>query len=140
MVDARDHVAETNQALSITLLVGKVCLTLIFFMNAFGVIDQSTAAHEMVAYGIPQEIVPAAIWGGRTLQLIAGAVLLWRSDWIATLACLALVAFLIPATIIAHSFWSAPPDAYGAQLVNSLKNLAMVGGLLTVGALYWRSR
>jgi putative oxidoreductase len=140
MVDVRDHVAETNRALSITLFVGKVCLTLIFFMNAFGVIDQSKAAHEMVAYGIPQAIVPAAIWGGRSLQLIAGAVLLWRSDWIATLACLALVAFLIPATIIAHSFWSAPPDAYGAQLVNFLKNLSMVGGLLAVGALYWRSR
>ena len=44
MVDVRDHVAETNQALSITLFVGKVCLTLIFFMNAFGVIDQSKAA------------------------------------------------------------------------------------------------
>ena len=134
------NVGHRDAALSTTLLVGKFCLTLIFFMNAFGVIDQSTAAHEMVAYGIPQEIVPAAIWGGRTLQLIAGAVLLWRSDWIATLACLALVAFLVPATIIAHSFWSAPPDAYGAQLINFLKNLAMVGGLLTVGALYWRSR
>ena len=140
MVDVRHHVAETSHGLSITVFVGKVCLTLIFFMNAFGVIDQSKAAHEMVAYGSPQAIVPVAIWGGRTLQLIAGAVLLWRSDWIATLACLALVAFLVPATIIAHSFWSAPPDAYGAQLVNSLKNLAMVGGLLTVGALYWRSR
>jgi len=140
MVDVRDRVADTNQVLSTTLFVGKVCLTLIFFMNAFGVIDQSKAAHEMVAYGAPQAIVPAAIWGGRVLQLIAAAVLVWRSDWIATLACLALVAFLIPATIIAHSFWSAPPDAYGAQLVNFLKNLAMVGGLLSVGALYWRSR
>ena len=97
-------------------------------MNAFGVIDQSKAAHEMVAYGIPQAIVPGAIWGGRILQLIASAVLLWRSDWIATLACLALVAFLIPATIIAHNFWSAPPDAYGAQLVNFLKNLSMLTG------------
>jgi len=139
MVVVRDHVADTNQALSITLFVGKVCLTLIFLMNAFGVIDQSKAVHEMIAYGIPQAIVPGAIWGGRILQLIASAVLLWRSDWIATLACLALVAFLIPATIIAHNFWSAPPDAYGAQLVNFLKNLSMVGGLLAVGALYWRS-
>ena len=139
MVVVRDHVAETNQAVSITLFVGKVCLTLIFFMNAFGVIDQSKAAHEMVAYGIPQAVVPAAIWCGRILQLIASAVLLWRSDWIATLACLALVAFLIPATVMAHSFWGAPPDAYGAQLVNFLKNLSMVGGLLAVGALYWRS-
>ena len=43
MVDVRDHVAETNHDLSITLFVGKVCLTLIFFMNAFGVIDQSMA-------------------------------------------------------------------------------------------------
>jgi len=140
MVLVRDDVAETNQAESITVFAGKVCLTLIFFMNAFGVIDQSKAAHEMVAYGIPQAIVPAGIWGGRILQLIAAAVLLWRSDWIATLACLALVAFLVPATIIAHGFWSAPPDAYGAQLVNFLKNLAMIGGLLVVGALYWRSR
>jgi putative oxidoreductase len=139
MVDIRDHVAGTNQAVSITVFVGKVCLTLIFFLNGLGVIDQSHAAHEMVAYGIPQGIVPAAIWGGRILQSIAGAVLLWRSDWIAALACVALIAFLIPATIIGHSFWSAPPDAYGAQLVNFLKNLAMIGGLLTVGALYWRS-
>jgi putative oxidoreductase len=133
-------VARTNLAWSITLFVGKVCLTLIFFMNAFGVIDQSKAAHEMVAYGIPQAIVPAAIWGGRILQLIAGTVLLWRNDRMATLACFALIAFLVPATIIAHSFWIAPPDAYGAQLVNFLKNLAMVGGLLAVGALHWRSR
>jgi len=140
MINVQEHVKETNQALSITLFVGKVCLTLIFFMNAFGVIDQSKAAHEMVAYGIPQAIVPAAIWNGRSVQLFPSAVLLWRSDWMATLACLALVAFLIPATIIAHSFWSAPPDAYGAQLVNFLKNLSMVGGLLALGALYWRSR
>jgi len=140
MVDLSDYVAETNGALSITLFVGKVCLTLIFFMNAFGVIDQSKAAHELAVYGIPQAMVPAAMWGGRSLQLIAGALLLWRSDWIATLACLALVAFLVPATIIAHSFWSAPPEAYGAQLVNFLKNLSIVGGLLAVGALNWRSR
>ena len=32
MVVVRDHVADTNQALSITLFVGKVCLTLIFLM------------------------------------------------------------------------------------------------------------
>ena len=140
MAYIRDDLAPANQALSITLFVGKVCLTLIFFMNAFGVIDQSKAAHEMIVYGIPQAIVPAAVWGGRVLQLIAGAVLLWRNDWIATVACLALVGFLIPATIIAHSFWSAPPDAYGAQLVNFLKNLAIIGGLLAVGALYGRSR
>ena len=139
MAYVRDDIAQKNQLLSITLFVGKVCLTLIFFMNAFGVVDQSMAAHEMVVYGIPQAIVPAAVWSGRVLQLIAAALLLWRNDWIATVACLALVAFLVPATIIAHGFWSAPPDAHGAQLVNFLKNLAMVGGLLAVGALYWRS-
>jgi putative oxidoreductase len=71
---------------------------------------------------------------------MAGAVLLWRNDWMATVACLALVGFLIPATIIAHGFWSAPSEVYGAQLVNFLKNLSMIGGLLAVGALYWRSR
>jgi len=134
------EVDQTEQVLSMVLFLGKVCLTLIFFMNAFGVLDQSFAAHEMVAYGIPPAIVPAAIWSGRILQLIAAAVILWRSDWIATLACLALIAFLIPATIIGHSFWNAPPDAYGAQLVNFLKNVAMVGGLMAVGALYCRSR
>jgi len=136
----RDPVARTNQTVSITLFVGKVCLTLMFFMNAFGVVDQSFAAHELVAYGFPPAIVPAAVWAGRVLQLAAGAVLVWRNDRFATVACLALVVFMILATIIGHSFWSAPPDAYGAQLVNFLKNLSMIGGLLVIGAMCWRSR
>jgi len=74
-----------------------------------------------------------------TNEALSGTLLLWRNDWIATLACLALVAFLIRATIIAHSFWSAPPEECGVQIVNFLKNLAIVGGLLAVGALSWRS-
>jgi hypothetical protein len=40
------------------------------------------------------------------------------------LACPPLLAFLTRATTIAHGFWSARPDAYGAQFVNFLKNLA----------------
>jgi putative oxidoreductase len=53
----------------------------------------------------------------------------WHQDWAAG----ALSAFVIPATLIFHSFWSIPnPVEAMRQQVLFLKNVAILGGLLTV--------
>jgi putative oxidoreductase len=44
-----------------------------------------------------------------------------------------LIAFLVPATLVAHDFWDvAGTPAYFPQLLQFLKNAAMTGGLLFI--------
>ena len=48
---------------------------------------------------------------------------------------MALLAFLIPTTLLAHAFWQVAGAAtFTVQLLNFLKNTAMAGGLLFIGA------
>jgi putative oxidoreductase len=71
--------------------------------------------------------------GARTLQVVAGLSLAFGIY--PRLAALALLVFLIPATLLAHAFWQAPGTAsFTPQLLNFLKNTAMAGGLLFIGA------
>ena len=67
--------------------------------------------------------------GGRILQVIAGTALLFG---VTALAALALAAFLVPASVVAHDFWAYHGAEFQGQLVNFTKNLAMLGGLLFV--------
>ena len=50
-------------------------LALIFLFNAFGVVDQTRAAHELAAHGAPAALVPTLIVAGHALQLVAGIAL-----------------------------------------------------------------
>lgn len=112
--------------------VARLMVAAIFLLNAIGVVDQSRPAHEMIERGIPAAIVPFLMWCGRGLELVAGLALLlgfWQR-----LAALALIAFLVPATLIAHPFWLFAGEAGQVQLINFLKNLAMVGGLLFIAS------
>jgi putative oxidoreductase len=112
--------------------IARVFLALIFLFNATDIIDQSRPAHEMVERGIPAVIVPFLMWCGRGLELVAGLALVFGFSQ--RLAALALVAFLAPATLIGHPFWLASAADRPIQLINFLKNLAMVGGLLFIAS------
>ena len=50
------------------------------------------------------------------------------------MAAVALIAFLVAATFVGHAFWlaAAGTPVFVGQLINFLKNLAMMGGLLFV--------
>ena len=50
------------------------------------------------------------------------------------LASLGLAAGLVPATLLGHAFWSAPPEQKQMQQINFLKNLGLIGGLLIAAA------
>lgn len=49
-------------------------------------------------------------------------------------AALALAAFTVVATFGFHAFWAVPPDQQMVQQLMFFKNLAVVGGLLSVAA------
>jgi putative oxidoreductase len=49
------------------------------------------------------------------------------------LSAIALLLFLIPATLMAHAFWAAVgTPLYMVQLINFFKNVSMAGGLIFI--------
>jgi putative oxidoreductase len=111
----------------------RVLIAIVFVLNAIGIIDQTIPAKELMERGVPAAIVPWFMFAGRALELVAGFALVLGV--FPRLAALALLSFLIPATLISHSFWlSAGTPAFMGQLINFSKNVAICGGLLFIGA------
>jgi putative oxidoreductase len=98
------------------MIAARVLVAAIFMMNALDIIGQTLAAHEMAA---------------RALQLIAGLGLILGIY--PRISAVALLLFLIPATLMAHSFWEAlGTPLYQVQLINFFKNVCMAGGLIFI--------
>jgi len=111
----------------------RVLVAAIFMMTGLNIIGSAVAAHEMAAQGIPAGLVPVLINAGRALQLIGGMGLILGIY--PRISALALLLFLIPATIIGHAFWETiGTPLYPAQLINFSKNLCMAGGLIFIMA------
>ena len=111
----------------------RVLIAIVFVLNAIGVIDQTIPAKELMERGVPAAIVPWFMLAARALELVAGLALVLGV--FPRLAALALLTFLIPATLVSHSFWlSAGTPAFMGQLINFSKNVAICGGLLFIGA------
>jgi len=111
----------------------RVLIAMVFVLNAIGVIDQTIPAKELMEHGVPAAIVPWFMFAARALELVAGFALVLGV--FPRLAALGLLSFLIPATLVSHSFWlSAGTPAFMGQLINFSKNVAICGGLLFIGA------
>ncbi|MCC6490572.1 MAG: DoxX family protein [Candidatus Hydrogenedentes bacterium] len=112
-------------------VLGRVLLSAIFLISGFGkIMDWSGTAGYMASHGMPA--VPFLLFMAIVLELGGGLSILlgFQARW----GALALVVFLIPATLIFHAFWSADPEQAQMQTISFLKNTAILGGLLTVMA------
>ena len=125
----------TSELSPILSFAGRLLISAIFFLNAFGVIDQSRPAQELASHGIPSFAVTPMVWAGRITQCIGG-ILLLSSRRFAAVGSIMLVAFLIPATLAAHDFWASPADLRAAQFVQFCKNAAIIGGLMVTSAMF----
>jgi putative oxidoreductase len=90
-------------------------------------VTQPLAQHVSV---LPEDTETLVRLNGAT-QVVAGAMLslgLWRR-----LAATVLIGSLIPTTLAGHRFWEElDEDARNAQLLQLLKNLGLLGGLVLV--------
>ena len=116
-----------NQRLDLTLLAARLGLGAIFLVSGLGKLAswEGTVAYAG-AKGVPELLLAGAVAletaGG--LSLIAGL----RTRW----GVAALLAFLVPATLVFHGFWAyTGPEAH-LQSIQFLKNVSIGGGLLAV--------
>ena len=112
-------------------LVGRLLLAVIFILSGLSKIPgwEGTLGY-MATKGIP---APGLfLFCAIVIELIAGICLLvgYRSRESALLLFL----YLVPVTLIMHKFWGLAPADSQMQLINFLKNVAIMGGLLQVVA------
>jgi len=113
-------------------LCGRVLLSVIFLLSGIGkIMDWSGTEAMMSAHGMPA--VPLLHIGAIVVEFGIGLLFIvgWQTRWTA----LALFLFLIPTTLIFHHFWDLAEPERTLQMINFLKNLAIMGGLLEVCAL-----
>ncbi len=115
------------------LIISRVLASIIFLLNGLGIIDQTFGAKELVEHGAPVTLAPFLMLGARAIEVVAGFSLAFGVY--PRLASVAILLFLFPATLTAHAFWQvAGTAAFTPQLLNFLKNTAMMGGLLFIAA------
>ena len=114
-------------------VLARTLMAAVFLLNGFGIIDQRIPAKEMVEMGAPVGLVPLIMLAGRSLELVAGFAL--ALGIYPRLAAVGLFLFLVPATLVSHSFWlAAGTPLFQSQLINFFKNMGILGGLLFVAA------
>jgi putative oxidoreductase len=115
------------------LIGARVLVALVFLANGFGIIPQTQPAMELAEHGAPAALVPLLMLAARTIEIAAGFGLVLGIY--PQIAAIAVIAFLVPATLVAHDFWRAVgTPAFALQLLQFLKNTAMTGGLLLIAA------
>jgi putative oxidoreductase len=107
-------------------LMGRILLSAIFLMSGLGKLTNFTGTQQYMAnYGMPMTkfflICAIILEIGGGLSILLG----YRAKW----GALALVIFLIPATLIFHTRFSDQ-----IQMIMFMKNLAIMGGLVLIAS------
>jgi putative oxidoreductase len=113
-------------------LAGRIALALIFFVSAASKLsDFAGNAARMAARGLPAAQV--LLVGACALEIVGAALVVLGLR--ARIGAWMLIVFLVPTTIVFHNFWAAAGTGERlAQMLQFLKNLSILGGLLLVAA------
>jgi putative oxidoreductase len=111
-------------------LIGRLLICHIFLLSGITkVVNWSGTEEAMARHGM--FAVPLFLVGAIAFELGGGLSLLL--GYRARLGALALLLFLIPTTLVFHNFWAAvDPKEHQEQLINFMKNVALMGGLAMV--------
>lgn len=112
-------------------LIGRCLLAAIFVMSGIAKLTDlaGTTAH-MAQAGIPYADTLAMVAG--VAELAGAAALIF--GFLTRIGAAGLIAFMIPATLIFHAFWSYEGAERMPQMLNFMKNLAIIGGLAAIVA------
>ena len=113
----------------VTLLVARFGVGAIFLISGVGTL----AAWSATAAFARSKGVPTLLLAAATVLEILGAISVltgWKARWGAA----ALVAFLVPVTLVFHNFWAYQGAEAQLQTIQFLKNVSIGGGLLAIFA------
>lgn len=108
-------------------LIGRILLALIFIISGVGKITgYAGTAGYMASAGLPlvAVLLPLSI-----LVELGGGLLIalgWKARWAAAVIFL----FIIPVTLVFHNPAGLDPAAAQGQMINLLKNVSIMGGML----------
>lgn len=112
--------------------LGRLALGAIFLLSGLGKLADlpGTAAFMRSAH---MPAVPFFLTGAIALEILGGLSVITglKTRW----GAVALILFLIPATVIFHGFWSFQGMERQMQMINFLKNVSIGGGLLYLFAM-----
>lgn len=112
-------------------LVGRLLMALLFLPAGISKIAGFAGTVGYIASkGVPLPEVAAII---AIIVEVAGGIALilgFKTRW----AALALAAFTLVATVMFHNYWTLPAEQQMMQQLMFMKNIAVVGGLLTLAA------
>jgi putative oxidoreductase len=123
--------ASPTALLDTAYLLGRIAIGLLFIWSGYSKLAYMDGnIGYMAAYGLP--FASLAIWPAAFVELIGGAAIAlgWKVRW----SALALIAFTAVATAIFHAYWAVPADQILNQQIHFMKNIAIIGALLSVGA------
>ena len=111
----------------VLLLAGRILLAWLFLASGFGAFSDiaGTAAY-FRSLGV-SPAVPLA-WFTAIFELVLGAALIVGVA--ARYAALATFVWALITTVVAHRYWMYPVAQQGAQYIQFLKNLSIMGGAL----------
>ena len=114
-------------------VAGRILLALIFVISGFGKLTgfEGTVGY-IASQGLPLPLPQLGAIIAIVVELGAGILLIvgWQARWAATVLFL----FLIPTTFLFHNFWAYDGPRAGAQQIQFMKNLCIMGGMLYVMA------
>jgi putative oxidoreductase len=126
--ETRDAHAHGSDALRFLVPLGRVLFALIFIFAGFGHFKAGPIAYAQAA-GVPLASIAVPLSG--VLAIVGGLSV--AVGYHARLGAWAIVLFLIPVTLMMHSFWAVQdPMMAQIQQVMFMKNLSMLGGALLV--------
>lgn len=119
----------THPMHSAALLLGRILLSGIFLMSGVHKITAwDETAGMMTEKGLPA--VPLLLAASIAVELGGGACVLL--GWCTRFGALLLFAFLIPVTGTMHNFWAFEGQEQMAQMMHFVKNITIMGGLMTL--------
>lgn len=113
-------------------LVGRALFALVVGYLAFGnLLDLESAVGYAESKGAPLASVTVPLG---SLGLVAGALAVLVGVYPAV-GALAVVAFLLPVTVIMHDFWTLDGQQRQNERIHFLKNVGLMGGALVFASL-----
>lgn len=111
--------------------LGRILMSGIFLFSGYGkVMSWQPTIEYMTSKGIP--FANFFLFGATAIEFLGGLMVL--SGIRARIGAVALIIYLIPTSILFHGFWNLSGAEAQLEMIQFLKNMAILGGLLHIAS------